>query len=138
MLHRLKIPTIHSIFEKAEGGAYTRLALLYQDILKYYIQEIDKYKQENDGSFKDRELANWLLNHNHHWINHYKDPSTWKTKTDSRVDFIAENIKDKIIYLIKLGVLEEGGTTRAEKGRFDIPVYRYTRDGRLLAWIQKV
>jgi len=134
MLHGLKTPTIYSIFEKVEGGAYTRLALLYQDILKYYVH-LDHHQQENDGSFKDRELANWLLNHNHHWINHYKDPSTWKTKNDSRVDFIAENIKDKIIHLIKLGLLEEGGTTRAEKGRFDLPVYRYTRDGRLLAWI---
>ncbi len=104
MLHGLKTPTIYSIFEKVEGGAYTRLALLYQDILKYYVH-LDHHQQENDGSFKDRELANWLLNHNHHWINHYKDPSTWKTKNDSRVDFIAENIKDKIIHLIKLAVL---------------------------------
>ncbi len=134
MLHRLKTPTIYSIFEKVEGGAYTRLALLYQDILRYCI-DLDDHKQENDGSFKDRELANWLLNHNQHWINHYKDPSTRKTKISDRVDFIADNIKDKIIHLIKLGILEEGGTTRAEKGRFDIPVYRYTRDGHLLAWI---
>jgi hypothetical protein len=129
VLHRLKIPTIYSIFEKAEGGAYTRLALLFQDILKYYIH------LDHDGSFKVRELANWLLNHNQHWLNHYKDPSTRTTKIDVRVDFIAENIKDKIIHLIKLGVLEEGGTTRADKGRFDLPFYRYTRDGRLLAWI---
>ena len=37
-------------------------------------------QKENDGSFKDRELANWLLNHNHHWINHYKDPIPGRQK----------------------------------------------------------
>jgi hypothetical protein len=120
----LKDSTSFSIFEKEEGGNYTKLALLYQDILKFSVVV-------KEGSpFKEREMAKWLLYNNQYYINYYRDPSTKKTNENNRVEYILDRIKDKLDDLIKLGYLESD-TAPAEKGLGNVRICKSTGEAEL-------
>jgi hypothetical protein len=124
----LKDSTTYSVVEKDKDGCYTRWALLYQDVLKFSVFV------KQGSSFKERELAKWLLYKNLYYINYYKDLSTKTTTESNRVENILDGIKDKLNDLIKLGLLESS-TMPAEKGFGNVRVCKCTADGRLLAWM---
>jgi hypothetical protein len=92
MLRCLKDPTTYSVVEKDKDGRYTRWALLYQDILKFSVFVKD------GSSFKERELAKWLLGNNPYYINYYKDPFTRTTTESNRVENILDGIKRERAY----------------------------------------
>ncbi len=108
MLPCLKDPTTYSVVEKGKDDQYTRWALLYQDVLKFSVFV------KQGSSFKERELAKWLLYKNQYYSNYYKDLSTKTTTESNRIENILDGIKDKLNDLIQLGLLGSS-TTHAEK-----------------------
>jgi hypothetical protein len=74
-MRQIQLPGVNFIFQKDENCHYTKLALLYQDIIRYSIVKI-KENPPDKRSFTHRELAKWILENNKEYINYYKDPST--------------------------------------------------------------
>ena len=128
-----KYKGIEDIFEKDNYGNYTKDALLLQDILCYPLKNIE------DGIynfvFKDRDLASWLIDNNNEFINYYKDLSTRNITKSNRIENRLPRIKGNVQDLIKLGLIEKIGTTRAEKVDAQVTVYRYTQPGVFIGWI---
>ena len=121
------------IFSKNIDGSYTRNALLYQDIIKYSIK--GKYKENDNKSFRSRSLTKWLLEENKEFINYFKDPSTRHFTISNRIENRLDRVKDKVNDLMELNLIEEVGTTKETKGNSNIPIYRHTVNGSLIALI---
>jgi hypothetical protein len=114
------------IFEK-KNEFYTNRALFYQDILRYSNITIEK-------SFKDRELTRWLLENNQEMRNYYNSPPNSHVPRNTRVENRIERVKGSVQDLIDLGLMQETGTTPAEKGGTrPVGLYGYTANGRFLA-----
>lgn len=86
-MRQTQLPGVNFIFQKDKNGHYTKLALLYQDILSYSIIKI-KSNPPDSRSFTHRELAKWLLENNNEYKNYYKDPSTRHNTLNSRITYI--------------------------------------------------
>jgi hypothetical protein len=118
-----KLPGIQAIFERDNDGNYTKDALLYQDIL-YYSIVIEKENAEVKGSFKERELARWLIDYNQEFINDYKGSHK---RTKYKIENRLPRIKGKIADLIGMFLIQRTGTDKAQKIDYDIPLYGYTK-----------
>jgi RNase P subunit RPR2 len=130
----IRSPTLNLIFKKDEKGNYTKDALLYQDILRYYVER----KKENpnyDGSFKHRELAKWLMNNNYEFKNRYRQDSSKHTTISTRIEHTQKRTKGKLNDMIDLGIIQVVGETKVEKGIGTTPLYQYTKVGHLFVWI---
>src|SRR5215467_12380447 len=109
----------YSIFEK-KNGLYTNRALFYQDILRYSTITIKR-------EFKDRELTRWLLENNQELINYYLGPPNNHVPKNKRVEYRIERVKESIQDLIHLDLMQETGSTPAEKGGTrPVALYGYT------------
>jgi hypothetical protein len=125
----VKIDGIYSIFPKDRNGNFTKKALLYQDMLKYSIEE------NNPSSFRHWDLASWLMKKNQEFINKYKDLSTRNITYGNRVEHTQKRTKDRLNDLINLGLIEVIGTVPQKKGIGNVYLYKYTYFGQVLAWI---
>jgi hypothetical protein len=125
----VRIDGIYSIFPKDRNGNYTKKALLYQDMLKYSIEE------NNPSSFRHWDLANWLMKKNQEFINKYKDLSTRNITYGNRIEHTQKRTKDRLNDLISLGLIEIIGTVKQKKGIGNVCLYKYTDFGQVLAWI---
>jgi hypothetical protein len=125
----VKIDGIYSIFPKDRNGNFTKKALLYQDMLKYSIEE------NNPSSFRHWDLASWLMKKNQEFINKYKDLSTRNITYGNRVEHTQKRTKDRLNDLISLGLIEVIGTVPQKKGIGNVYLYKYTYSGQVLAWI---
>jgi hypothetical protein len=126
-----KLPGIQAIFERDNDGNYTKDALLYRDIL-YYSIVTQKENAEGKYSFKERELARWLIDYNQEFVHDYKGSHK---RTSYRIENRLQRIKDKIADLIAMFLIERTETVKAEKIGYDIPLYGYTKSGYFLAWL---
>ena len=80
------------VFLKSDGD-YTRNALLYQNIIKYSIK--DKYKENDNKSFRSRSSTKWLLEENKEFITYSKDASTSHFTISNRIENRLDRVKDK-------------------------------------------
>jgi hypothetical protein len=126
-----KLPGIQAVFERDNDGNYTKDAHLYQDIL-YYSIVTEKENAEGKCSFKERELARWLIEYNQEFVNDYKGSHK---RTSYRIENRLPRIKDKIVDLIGMFLIQRTGTVKAQKIGYDIPLYSYTKSGYFLAWL---
>jgi hypothetical protein len=108
-----------------EPSKYTRNALLYQDILRYY-------EVQTDRSFKFTELARWLLTRNKEFTEYYQD-SRAHISMSNRIAYHRQRIQKCIDNLVSLYVIEKVGMTKAEKNQdIETPLYRFTEDGKFI------
>lgn len=125
----MKDPTTFTIVERDQNGHYTRLALLYQDILKFAVFV------KQGSFFKDRELARWLLYNNQHYFNQYKNLSNKKEKEAVKVNNILyDSVKDKLEDFVMMGLLVDDKAP-ASKSPHDVRVCGSTSDAELLTWL---
>ncbi len=119
---------IHTIVEKDEGS-YTKRALFYQDILRYYFV----MKETNMGPFKDRKLIYWLLKNNLELKRFYVDSDS-NTSPSTRMENRLERVQRSVQDLINLGLMLEAGTAPDERGgNRPVKLYSFTPKGSLLA-----
>jgi len=121
------------ILNKGIDGSYTRNALLYQDIIRYSIK--GKYKENDNKSFRSRDLTRWLLEENEEFINYFRDPSTRHFTISNRIENRLDRVKSRMNHLIELNLIEEAGIVKETKGNSSILIYRYTVNGFLVAQI---
>src|SRR5438046_236990 len=100
-MRQTQLPGVNFIFQKDKNGSYTKLALLYQDILGYSIIKI-KSNSPDSRSFTHRELAKWLLENNNEYINYYKDPSTKYYTLNNKIENTQQSMKDKLNDLVNV------------------------------------
>ena len=114
--------SIDTIFEKGVGRDYTDDALLYQDILKYcQIKKTD--------SVKIYELSNWLLRNNTELLSYYDSTSTKRnTPYHARIHAHRTRIKNKVIDLISLRLIELSGTIKGAKNNLVTPPVLFIRN----------
>ncbi|HZC50274.1 MAG TPA: hypothetical protein VE244_14575 [Nitrososphaeraceae archaeon] len=130
-----KAPGIYPIFEKDENEHYTKNALLYQDILRYYLTINEKDSSENNYSFSLWDLGMWLLQNNSDFINLYKDLSTRNIGHTRRYNNLKDHIKKNLEHLMQLQLIQMSGTTKAAKVDTDIAIYKHTELGQILGWL---
>lgn len=128
------IPPINMIFERVNQTtnsnieAFTNIALLYQDILKYAI----KHK----GGFGFTKLGKWLIDNNREFLDYYVDFKAHTPKS-ARLKNRRHTIQQCVDILYAMDLLYVKSTRKAKKNPLQIPVYDLTKEGELLAWIIK-
>ncbi|MCC2647387.1 MAG: hypothetical protein K0R16_190 [Nitrososphaeraceae archaeon] len=130
-----KAPGIYPNFDKDKNAHYTKNALLYQDILRYYLTINKKDSSENNYSFSLWALGMWLLENNNDFINLYKDLSTRNIGRTKRFYNLKGHIKKNLEHLMQLQLIQMSGTRKATKVDTDIGIYKYTELGQILAWL---
>lgn len=131
-----KAPGIYPIFEKDKDGNYTKNALLYQDILRYYLTIKETDSSGNNYSFSLWELGMWLLQYNNDFINFYKDPSTRNIGYTRRFYNLRGHIKKNLEHLMQLQLIQVSGTRKAAKvDTADIAILKHTELGQILTWL---
>jgi hypothetical protein len=128
------IPSIPIIFARYNNKRYTRDALLYQDILRYSVKELEP---SVDYSFKLWDITDWLLSNNLEMANDYlKSSSSHMTKTN-KIQARIGRVRRHINSLLYLGLLSEYTHTKQSRGHGTTPEYRYTEFGLLIALLVK-
>ena len=122
-------PGIKAIFERDKEGNYTKDALLYQDILHYSIVI------EDGNSFRERELARWLMTRNQEFANEFKGN---KTRMNYRIENRLSRVKAKLNNLEGVFLIQRAGMTKAKKLNYDIPLFKFTRSGAFLSWLIEI
>lgn len=130
----IKTPTIQNILRKYKDGNYTKEALLYQDILRYSVGELEP-TEKNILSFKLWELTEWLTTHNLEMAADYKNPSTSHMGKTNKIHARIGRVKRHLDGLLYLGLIGEIGQARETKGEGSVTVYSYTEFGLLIALI---
>jgi hypothetical protein len=128
----IKIPTIQDIFRKCKDGSYTKEALLYQDILRYSLGELNT-TEKSSYQFKVWELAEWLITHNLEMAADYKNPSASHMTKTNKIQARIGRVKRHINILLYLGLIGDVGQSKETKGQELITVYSYTEFGLLIA-----
>lgn len=122
---------INLLFEREPDGITPTLnALLCQDILKYGTEHLYQ------NGFRFTELANWLMKRNNEFYTYYTGSKS-HTPKNARVANKRQRIQRHIDILIQLGMIYEKSVVKAEKNSIDIPLYDFTFEGYLLAWLNK-
>jgi hypothetical protein len=127
VFYMTKIPSIQLIFARGKNKNYTKEALLYQDILRYSVKELEP---SVEYSFKLWDITDWLLSNNTEMANDYKSSHMSKSnKIQARIGRVGRYINS----LLYLGLIAEYSFTKQSKGQAMIPSYRYTEFGCLIA-----
>jgi hypothetical protein len=101
-----KIPSIQLIFARGKNKNYTKEALLYQDILRYSVKELEP---SVEYSFKLWDITDWLLSNNTEMANDYKSSHMSKTnKIQARIGRVGRYINS----LLCLGLIAEYSFTK--------------------------
>lgn len=101
-------PSIRAIFERDEAGNYTKDALLYQNILQFSIV-LEKESGGGENSFKERELARWLIGYNQEFANEFKGN---KTRMNYRIENRLPRIKARLNNLVGFFLIRRVGLTK--------------------------
>jgi len=128
-----QIVYISDIFERDKNNNYTKSARLYQDILGYNF--VINETLEN-GTFRLRDLQSWIVKNNLEIIDYYQGSKS-HTSISNRIHAREERINGMIKNLIQMRLIHESGTGIGRKVEIDIPLYSYTKAGRLIALIIK-
>jgi hypothetical protein len=117
--------TIYSILESSDYDSK-----LCHDIFAWYTHKAKIGETKNEFVFT--ELGNWLLEHHIPFINDYSGSKIGKSyRLHSRRSYIQSRIDD----LLFLELIERKGTSKSEKSHIDIPVYSFTMEGLIFAWL---
>jgi hypothetical protein len=125
---------ISDLFERDKNNNYTKSALLYQDIFRYYFV-INKTLSENIP-FRLRELQNWIVRNNLEIIEYYQGSKS-HTSISNRIHAREERINGMFEKLIQMHLINKSGTGIGRKVEVEVPLYCYTETGRLIVLIIK-
>jgi hypothetical protein len=101
-------PKISMLFKDSKD------ALACRDILSWYTKLTAKEEQIQD--FDTTKVGHWLLEHHQPFIDDFTRPPESHTRISYRLQSKRPYIKNRINDLLGLGLIEERGTTLAEKG----------------------
>ena len=122
----MKMPTIQNIFSKDKAGNYTNDALLYQDILKYSVRELEPIQQY---IFKIWELTEWLITHNTEMVNYYRNSAASHMTTSNKINARLRRVRHHVDVLIYLGILGKYDRVKESKGEGMTDRYSFTKMG---------
>jgi hypothetical protein len=129
--------SVNSIFEKNEEGNYSLDALMYQDILRYYLVE-----NKENNPFRLRQLQQWIVRHNLEILNYYSGSKS-HASMNNKIHGKEERINNKFENLISLGLIRLDETNNNEQQKSaslyvqSKSLYIYTKAGIILALIMK-
>ena len=128
-----KILSFNSLFERDEHGQYTEDALLYQMIMKYSIDFLNKDYPESynleQPTFTAWMLTRWLVDNFTPFVEYYKDMDTKNTPKQNRIGSRIERIRNMLTDLVSLTLIQEDNEVNATS------YFKYTDSGYLLAWV---
>lgn len=132
MVHfMVNLPSIQNIFAKKLDG-YTPDALLYQDILRYSINNLET---KSKYSFKLWELTDWLISNNREIVDDYKKTSSAHMTRSNKIQARIARVKRHIDVLVYLGLIGELGQEKEAKGQGTVVVYSYTEFGLIISFL---
>lgn len=120
-------PKISILFEE------NRDALACRDILSWYAKSTATKKPIQD--FDTTKVGYWLLEHHQPFIDEYSKPPDSHTRISYRLQSKRPYIKNRLKKLLELGLIEERGTTLAEKGVVEKHLYAFTKERCLWSWL---
>jgi hypothetical protein len=132
-----KIRSIDAIFQRDEHGHYTKHALFYQDILRYYFI-INKTISENNH-FHLRDLQKWIVENNLEMVKYFQGPKS-HTSPSNKIHIKEGQINHKFEDLIQIGLIHKVGQETYEsikKIQSVVDIYEYTKQGIFLILIIK-
>jgi hypothetical protein len=117
--------------EKNDKTKFNGAAILYQDIIKYSLSS------PIQDPFKAWQIGNWLLKHNKDYCNYYASGSASKIPQSNKRG-IVKRITRYLSNLQKWGLVEQLGLVDSDsKNGLKTPLYRFTTEGYIVAWIIK-
>lgn len=120
--------TISSIFEKRDASSQD--SLIYQDILRFPSEDgLSPFQ-----TFKFTKMAKWLLEKSPPLRDEFKDSDSHMRKS-YRLIRKRPFIEKRLDNLIIAGLVEKKGTTKAEKGQTEIPLFALTKTGHFVGLI---
>ncbi len=123
---------IHLIFAKETNGNYTKDALLYQDILRYSVRDLEPV-DNSDYLFRIWELTKWLLSENEEMSNYYKKSADSHMTMSNKIENRIIRVKKFVDMLGYLGLLGEHGQVKERKGEGMTTLYSFTEFGLIVA-----
>lgn len=131
--------------EKNDKTKFSGAGMLYQDIIKYSLSspaeakaEIEVEDKQPKGTFKTWQIGNWLLKHNKDYCNYYASGSASKIPQSNKTRGIVKRITRYLSNLQKWGLVEQLGLVDSDsKNGLKTPLYRFTTEGYIVAWIIK-
>lgn len=131
--------------ERNDNTKFSGVAMLYQDIIKYSLSSLAETKAELEGkdiqpkgTFKIWQIGNWLLKHNKDYCNYYASGSISKIPQSNKTRGIVKRITRYLHNLQKWRIVEQLGLVDSDsKNGLMTPLYRFTTQGYIVAWIIK-
>jgi hypothetical protein len=113
-------------YDKAQSRyIYSKSALLYQDILRYFEIVLDR-------PFKFNEVARWLVENNKEFREFYQD-SDKHTSVSNRIAARRQRIQSCFDDLLEMDIIETEGMINAERNpKVMTPLYRFTRHAKFM------
>ena len=122
----MKGPFLYSVLFEGKKGYDDKATLIYRDIIFRYSRLVKKEDQPTSHTFKDYELANWLLLNNQDFKDRYTNDVERHTNKSSQLKNIIPKIQGRIDDLIKLGLMKRAGTAKQSKGTGTVFLYEFT------------
>ena len=128
-----KTPSIHQIFNKNPNNTYTADALLYQDILRYSVRDLNSLDTNSEYPFNIWNLTAWLIENNLEISDDYKRSSNSHMTKSNKIQARRGRVERFLYTLIKLDLLREYGRTKKSKGDGTTILYCLTLFGLIIA-----
>lgn len=129
---------IDAIFRKDQDGHYTKDALFYQDILRYYFV-INPSITTTDNRFHLLDLKRWVVENNLE-INEYFQDSRSHTSLSNKMHIKGEQITRKFENMVDMHLIKMVGQETYEsvkKIKVNADIYEYTDQGILISLLIK-
>lgn len=128
-----KTPCIHQIFSKNPNNIYTADALLYQDILRYSLRDLEPMKPNAEYPFNVWNLTDWLIKNNLEISDDYKKSSNSHMTKSNKIQARRGRVERFLNALIKLDLIGEYGRKKESKGDGTTILYSLTLFGSIIA-----
>jgi hypothetical protein len=131
--------------EKHDKTKFSGAANLYQNIINYSLSsslaveaEGEREDKQLKGTFKIWQIVNWLLKHNKDYSYYYGSGSASKIPQSNKIRSISKRITRYLRNLQQWGLVEQLGEVGSDaKNGLKTPLYRFTTEGYIVAWIIK-
>jgi hypothetical protein len=127
LLTKNRFQKISMLFEENNKDS-----LACRDILSWYIKCTEK--KELIEQFDITTVGHWLLNHHQPFIDEFSGSQS-HTRESYQLQSKRPYIKNRLQELVELELIEEKGTTLAEKGVVEKQLYAFTEEGYLWSWL---
>jgi hypothetical protein len=124
---------IHLILAKDSAGNYTNDSLLFQDILRYSVRNLEATDSNIEYAFKVWTLTQWLISNNQEISNDYKRTFSSHMTTSNKIESRIGRVKRHIDILQYLGLIGEHSRTKESKGNGTTTLYSFTEFGLIVA-----